>query len=159
MSTLQGQSLAERKSPRVTVLTKDTEFSGSIAFTGELELNGKLEGDLLSEDGRLLVGESGIVQAQIRAREVVIAGTVCGNIVATERVQLQRTARLYGNVSAPALVVEEGAIFVGRSEPPPDKRGEPPDLRSLFRLISAKEKGKPEAPSQTGSGKEAAAVS
>ncbi|CAF0692948.1 bactofilin family protein [Candidatus Methylacidithermus pantelleriae] len=148
MSVFQSQGFSERKpsgsASRVTVLTKDTEFCGSVAFTGELELNGKVEGELLSEDGRLVVGESGIVQAQIRAREVVIAGTVCGNVVATERVQLQRTGKLYGDVSSPILVVEEGALFVGRSEPPPEKRGEAPHVRSLFRLITPKNKEKRE---------------
>ena len=60
-----------------------------------------------------LEGEKGVVSATVRAGIVLINGEVIGNVFATERVELRGTARVYGDVEAPVIVVEEGVLFEG----------------------------------------------
>ncbi|MGD9896856.1 MAG: polymer-forming cytoskeletal protein, partial [Candidatus Methylacidiphilaceae bacterium] len=106
----------ELPGPKVTVLTRDTEFRGTVGFTGELQLNGRLEGEILSEDGTLVIGDTALVKADIRAKKVVVRGQVFGNILARERLEMVGSARVFGDVQTGALAIEQGAVFVGKSE-------------------------------------------
>ena len=75
-------------------------------------LNGKLIGALWSAD-TLIVGEKGVVHASVRAGIVLVSGEIRGNVIATERVELRGVAKVYGDVEAPVVVVEEGVLFEG----------------------------------------------
>jgi cytoskeletal protein CcmA (bactofilin family) len=75
-------------------------------------MNGKFSGEINSSDS-LIIGEKGVVSATVRAGVVLINGEVIGNVFATERVELRGTARVYGDVEAPVIVVEEGVLFEG----------------------------------------------
>src|SRR5947208_16647094 len=75
-------------------------------------LNGHYSGEIHTKDS-LNVGEKGEVNASIRAGTVVISGEVVGNVLATQRVELRGTARVFGDVEAPVVVVEEGVLFEG----------------------------------------------
>lgn len=93
-------------------IDEGSEIEGKYAFRGTVMLNGKLRGEIESND-TLIVGEKGVVNATIRAGTVVVTGEVVGNILASERVELRGTARMFGDVEAPVVVVEEGVIFEG----------------------------------------------
>ena len=97
-------------------LTEGTEIDGEIRFNEELRVDGKIGGRILSEKGRLFVGESGEIEAEIRVGTVSISGTVTGTLEATVRVEIHATGRFYGSIHAPALIIEEGAIFEGQCE-------------------------------------------
>ncbi|MCA1629553.1 MAG: polymer-forming cytoskeletal protein [Acidobacteria bacterium] len=88
-------------------------LSGEINFKGMMRVDGRLSGRVNSSDGTLIVSSGGKVEAQIAVAVAKINGTVEGDITATERIELGRTARVSGNLQTPALVVEEGAIFEG----------------------------------------------
>jgi cytoskeletal protein CcmA (bactofilin family) len=88
-------------------------LSGEINFKGMMRVDGRLSGRVNSPDGTLIVSSGGKVEAQVEVAVAKINGTVEGDIIATERVELGRTARVSGNLQTPALVVEEGAIFEG----------------------------------------------
>lgn len=88
-------------------------LTGEINFKGMMRVDGRLSGRVNSSDGTLIVSSGGKVEAQIAVAVAKINGTVEGDITATERVELGRTARVSGNLQTPALVVEEGAIFEG----------------------------------------------
>lgn len=90
-----------------TVLTGETNFQSM------LRIDGHLTGTVSSTDGTLIVGSTGQVDANIRVSAAVINGTVNGDIIATERLELGRSARVAGNVQAPRLVIEDGAILEG----------------------------------------------
>lgn len=90
-----------------TVLTGETNFQAM------LRVDGHLTGRVTSEDGTLVVGSSGRVDANIMVAAAIIGGTVNGDIIATEKLELGRTARVVGNVQTPRLLIEEGAIFEG----------------------------------------------
>jgi len=87
-------------------------MEGRYTFSGTVMLNGKFRGEIVSSD-TLIIGEKGIVHATIRAGVVLISGQVVGNLAATERVELRGAARVFGDVEAPVIVVEEGVLFEG----------------------------------------------
>jgi cytoskeletal protein CcmA (bactofilin family) len=88
-------------------------LTGEINFKGMMRVDGQLSGRVRSQDGTLIVSSGGRVEAEVFVAVAKINGTVEGDITATVRVELGRTARVAGNVETPALVVEEGAIFEG----------------------------------------------
>src|SRR5207244_12998497 len=94
------------------VIDEGSEIEGKYTFSGTVMLNGKFSGEIVSNDS-LIIGEKGVVNATVRAGNVLINGEVVGNVFATERVELRGTARVYGDVEAPVIVVEEGVLFEG----------------------------------------------
>src|SRR5271167_4311360 len=98
-----------------TVLTADCEFKGALAFSGELQLHGRLEGTIESEGGTLTIGEEAMIKAEIKVNDVLIYGKVQGNIYATGRVELRGKAEVYGDLHANRLAMDDGVVFVGRS--------------------------------------------
>jgi cytoskeletal protein CcmA (bactofilin family) len=93
-------------------IDEGSEIEGKYTFNGTVMLNGKFSGEIHSSDS-LIIGEKGVVNATVRAGIVLINGEVIGNVFATERVELRGTARVYGDVEAPVIVVEEGVHFEG----------------------------------------------
>lgn len=90
-----------------------TVLSGETNFQAMLRVDGHLVGSVTSESGTLLVGSNGQVDANIAVSSAVVNGVVNGDIIATERVQLGRTARVIGNIQTPRIVIEDGAVFEG----------------------------------------------
>lgn len=90
-----------------------TTLTGDTSFQAMLRVDGHLTGKVSSETGTLVIGAGGQVDANIKVAEAVIGGMVNGDIVATERLQLGRTARVVGNIQTPRLTIEDGAIFEG----------------------------------------------
>ncbi|HUA64919.1 MAG TPA: polymer-forming cytoskeletal protein [Alphaproteobacteria bacterium] len=117
------------------VLGPDVEIKGNIKFTGELTLDGKLEGEV-NTDGALNLGDSAVVTGNITAQSVVVRGKVNGNITAKEKIEIKAKAELFGDIRAARLSVEEGVTFVGKTEvnpnkvspTPPPRPGEPPKV-------------------------------
>ena len=93
-------------------IDEGSEIEGKYTFKGTVMLNGKFSGEINSSDS-LIIGEKGVVNATVRAGVVLINGEVIGNVFATERVELRGTARVYGDVEAPVIVVDEGVLFEG----------------------------------------------
>lgn len=96
-----------------SVIDHGCEAQGRLNFVGTLALNGKFHGELLCAD-TLLVGENGDVEAAVQVGAAIVSGRVKGNITARERIELRRTARIYGNIVTPVLVLEEGVVFDGQ---------------------------------------------
>lgn len=100
--------------PSRNVLSSDVEIKGTVKFTNDLVVDGRIEGEIQSE-GNLTVGENARLKAEIKTGTVVVYGKVHGNIVANERVELKATAEVVGDIKAKTLSIEPGAIFVGKS--------------------------------------------
>ena len=115
-----------------TILTAETEFKGTLGFSGDLQLHGKLEGSIEADNGLLTIGEAALVKAEIHGQDVVIYGKVQGNIVASGRLELRGRAQVYGDVRAGKFLIEEGALFVGRSENVNNRQEEKPDFSAMF---------------------------
>lgn len=98
-----------------TVFSKDTEFNGELSFKKSLQINGNFEGEILS-GGFLVVGEGAVVKANIKAKTVIIIGTVHGNIEAATRLEIHTTGKLYGNIRTAKLQIADGVVFEGKCE-------------------------------------------
>jgi cytoskeletal protein CcmA (bactofilin family) len=93
-------------------IDEGSDIEGKCTFSGTVMLNGRFRGEIVSSD-RIIVGEKGVVNASIHAANVLIKGEVAGDVVATERVELVGAARVFGDVEAPVVVVEDGVLFEG----------------------------------------------
>ncbi len=96
------------------VLSSDVEIKGTVKFSHDLIVDGKIEGDIQSS-GNLTVGENARLKAEIKTGTVVVYGKVHGNMTATDRVELKASAEVVGDIKAKVLIIEAGAIFVGKS--------------------------------------------
>jgi cytoskeletal protein CcmA (bactofilin family) len=107
-----------------------TTLSGEAVFKGMLRVDGHLTGRITSENGTLIVSSGGRVDADINVAAAKINGIVNGDVVARERLELGRTAQVYGDIRAPVMVIEEGAVFEGNcrmksAEAAPEKQDKP----------------------------------
>ncbi len=94
-------------------IDQGSEFEGKLTFKDTVRIDGRFQGEISSEN-TLIVGKTGEVEATICSTNVVVNGSIVGNIEARGQLTLHKTARVDGDVNAPVLVVEEGAIFNGR---------------------------------------------
>lgn len=97
---------------QITVLGPDTHIKGEMTFAGGARLLGVFEGRIITK-GELHVGAEATCKASLEAGRVVVDGTVEGDVVAHERVELNSSAQVRGDLTAHSLVVAEGAVFVG----------------------------------------------
>ncbi|PAW71250.1 MAG: hypothetical protein B9S30_01060 [Verrucomicrobiia bacterium Tous-C5FEB] len=112
-----SQAAAPRSSsPQATrnVLSSDVEIKGSVKFTNDLVIDGKIEGQISSE-GNLTIGENARIKAEISTATIIVYGKVHGNLTATDRIELKASAEVVGDIKAKVLSIEAGAIFVGKS--------------------------------------------
>jgi cytoskeletal protein CcmA (bactofilin family) len=93
-------------------IDEGSEIEGRYTFSGTVMLNGRFKGEISTTD-TLIIGDKGVMNGDVRAGQVLIRGEVVGNVSAAERVELKRTARVFGDVEAPVVVVEEGVLFEG----------------------------------------------
>ena len=96
-----------------TILSQDIEFNGTLNFEKPFLIRGKISGDI-SARGLLVVDEDAVVNADIRASRVIIRGSVKGDVIASDKVEVTITGKLIGNVTAPEIYMETGCVFNGR---------------------------------------------
>ena len=94
--------------------SKGCQIVGQALFEGSIRIDGQLEGAISAKD-RVTVGQSGavITADPIKAAEVIVEGTVRGNIVASERIEICASADVLGNLCAPIIAIEAGAVVEG----------------------------------------------
>jgi cytoskeletal protein CcmA (bactofilin family) len=89
---------------------------GRITSSQDLRIDGRVEGTIEVGDHVLMVGARAAVKANLVARSILISGTVIGNVTATDRLDLQATGSIEGDISSPRLVMVDGAVVKGRVE-------------------------------------------
>jgi cytoskeletal protein CcmA (bactofilin family) len=97
-----------------TLLGRGSEFEGKLTFEGTVRIDGTLKGEVFSEDV-LIVGEGARVEAEIDIGEIIVQGTVVGNIRAKRGIEILAPGRVKGDVTTPSLQIDKGVIFEGRS--------------------------------------------
>jgi len=90
-----------------------TLVTGEANFKALMRVDGHLSGRVTSSSGTLIVGANGKVDANIEVAIAIVHGTVNGDIIATQRLELGRAAKLNGNIQTPSLIIEQGALFEG----------------------------------------------
>lgn len=93
-------------------LGKGTDFNGKLVFEGTVRLDGKFSGEIFSP-GILIIGESAIINADISVNTLILSGELTGNIEAKARVEIHAPGKVFGNITTPVLVIDEGVIFEG----------------------------------------------
>ena len=96
------------------LLGKGAEFVGKLIFNGMVRIDGDFQGEIFGE-GSVDVGESAMVKANIVVNEVNIGGEVHGSVEVKDKISIHATGRLFGDVRTPVFVMQEGALFDGRS--------------------------------------------
>jgi cytoskeletal protein CcmA (bactofilin family) len=91
-------------------------IKGEVSGAESLYVDGRIEGTVNFADSRVTVGRSGVIVANINAKEVVIMGTVTGNIHCTDRLDIRSEGSLTGDVVTPRICVEDGAVLKGAVE-------------------------------------------
>jgi cytoskeletal protein CcmA (bactofilin family) len=99
----------------VASLGRGSKVIGKVAFEGSARVDGEVEGEITVEHS-LNIGEAAIIAASIRARTIVVAGEVRGDITG-QRIEVRPSARITGNLSAPVVAIHEGARFEGHGLP------------------------------------------
>jgi len=102
-------------------LGPDAEVSGKLSFVVPTRIEGKLKGEVRASD-LLVIGPQAVVQASVRAEQLVVLGEVRGEVQGVARVEICSGGRVYGDVATKCLVIQEGATFEGHS-----KMGATPD--------------------------------
>lgn len=97
-----------------TLLGRGAAFEGKLTFEGTVRIDGKFKGEVFSDDV-LVIGEGAQVEAQIDVGEVIIQGTVVGNITAKRSIEIHAPGRVKGDLHTPSLQIDKGVIFEGRS--------------------------------------------
>lgn len=96
---------------------------GELEFQSSFRLEGRVEGKVRSRS-ELVVGEQGMVEGEVEVARCLVAGSVRGTIRATDHVILHATAKVWGDIHTPALVMEEGAFLEGRVDMKREKGSE-----------------------------------
>jgi cytoskeletal protein CcmA (bactofilin family) len=117
MSTLPGRTTSE---PHLdshrggqAVLGKSVIVKGQIFSREDLTIDGEVEGTVELQEHRLTVGPNGKVMASVKAREIVVLGTIHGNVETTDKIDIRKEAKLVGDIKTARIVIEDGAYFKG----------------------------------------------
>jgi len=94
-------------------LGKGSRITGTLVFEGPSRIEGHVEGEISAEEP-LTVGENAVVNARVKGTTIVVHGTVTGDVVAEARLEIRAPGKVIGDVTTPALVINEGAILEGR---------------------------------------------
>ncbi|MCU0847111.1 MAG: polymer-forming cytoskeletal protein [Spirochaetes bacterium] len=106
------KEIVEDENKIETVIADDIGFRGTLTFKNSLKIKGTFEGKI-ETDGHLIIGREAVVSADITAGEVSVSGIVNGRIKALQKIDLYKKSKTSGDVIAPDLSIESGAIFNG----------------------------------------------
>jgi cytoskeletal protein CcmA (bactofilin family) len=97
-----------------TLLGRGAKFEGKLTFEGTVRIDGHFKGEVFTEDV-LVIGEGAHVEAQLDVGEVIVQGTVVGNITAKRSIEIHAPGRVKGDLHTPSLQIDKGVMFEGRS--------------------------------------------
>jgi cytoskeletal protein CcmA (bactofilin family) len=95
------------------VLGKSVVVKGQIISREDLTIDGEIEGTVECQEHRLTIGANGKVSASIKAREVVVLGTLHGNVETSDKIDIRKEAKLVGDLKTARISIEDGAYFKG----------------------------------------------
>ena len=117
--------------PDGTHIGKSIGIKGDVSGSGNVYLDGELEGSVELLDGALTVGPQGKIRANLHARSIVVEGRVDGNLYGLERTELKKSATVVGDIYTPRIAIEDGAflkgnVWVHKDIPGPQTKKEEP---------------------------------
>jgi cytoskeletal protein CcmA (bactofilin family) len=124
-----------------SMIGKSIVIKGEILASDPVYVYGSVEGSITAPAHRVTVGKEGMVKADIRAREVVIMGEVCGNLDCRERVEIRSDGSLLGNLSTSRIFIEEGALLSGSIDVHKPNKKEKSEAREDQEEVEVERKG------------------
>lgn len=115
MTKKNNKSFESSSLSAASVIAESFQIEGIIKTDVSIEINGKVEGEIISNSA-ILVGEKAAINANISCSEIVIAGTVNGNVTAKKRVIIKSKGKLIGEVKTKSFVIDDGGTFFGTSD-------------------------------------------
>lgn len=109
------QGAAARRRPEghgVSIVASDLVVTGNLAAEGTVRIEGRVAGNV-SAGAQILLSQGGVVEGDLATREAVLAGEVHGTVTASERVEVQATAQVHGDIVTPRLLIQEGGTLNG----------------------------------------------
>jgi cytoskeletal protein CcmA (bactofilin family) len=100
----------------MTTIGPSLVITGQIASQEDITVHGRVNGQIQMDDGALVVAPTGHIDADVQGHQVMVHGTMAGNVLATGRVELTDTAQVTGTLTTPAVVLRDGAMFNGLIE-------------------------------------------
>jgi cytoskeletal protein CcmA (bactofilin family) len=97
-----------------TWIGTETVFTGDLSSLGSIRIDGKLIGNIKDAES-VIIGENAEIKGNINTKYIVVSGTVNGNIVASEAIELLNKSKVIGDLSTNILSINEGALFKGKS--------------------------------------------
>ena len=119
----------------IQMLGPQAVMEGSLVFEGTLFMNGHVKGSIESRAGSIVIGEDAMIHADIFVRTATINGEIKGTVRAVERIELHPPARVYGDLTAPVVIIHEGVIFEGNCAIKPKE-----ELAQTEQVLSTKTK-------------------
>jgi len=113
MSSMPGRSFEPESQRGVAVIGKSVIIKGQILSREDLTIDGEVEGTVEAQEHRLTIGTNGRVHASVKAREVVVLGSIQGNVEAADKIDIRKDAKLVGDIKTARIVIEDGAFFKG----------------------------------------------
>ena len=148
----------KNKKQDITFLGKGTKFEGKLTFSGTIRIDGHFKGEI-SSDGNLIVGEEGVIEADIHISYMIIRGEIHGNIIADQRIDIHAPGKVFGNIQSPTVVMDEGVILEGTTRMHRGEKGNkgkpdvvglneyhgepPPTLTGIYGIVTDQETGNP----------------
>lgn len=105
--------MPETQQRGTAVIGKSVTIKGQIFSQEDLTIDGEMEGSIEVKEHRLTVGPNGRIQAGVKAREIIVLGTINGNVEVSDKIDIRKDARLVGDIKTARIVIEDGAFFKG----------------------------------------------
>ena len=111
--TFEPEPLTPSRSGGSAALGQNVTVKGQIFAREDLTIDGEVEGTVECHEHRLTIGPNARVQAGLKAREIIIQGSIQGNVDATDKIDIKKEAKLVGDIKTSRIVIEDGAYFKG----------------------------------------------
>jgi cytoskeletal protein CcmA (bactofilin family) len=111
--SFEPEPLTPSRSGGSAALGKNVTVKGQIFAREDLTIDGEVEGTVECHEHRLTIGPNARVQAGLKAREIIIQGSIQGNVDATDKIDIKKEAKLVGDIKTSRIVIEDGAYFKG----------------------------------------------
>ena len=104
----------DKSADSISLLSKNVRIEGEIQGPENLHVEGYIKGAIVLS-GDIFIGNTGILEADVEAKNIVIQGEVAGNVLAHQQLEIHPSGKLIGDCSAASIDIKEGAVFEGRS--------------------------------------------
>mgnify|MGYP000948066050 CR=1 FL=1 len=104
-----------QKATSASFLGKGTKIDGKFEIDGNVRIDGNFKGEIEGNNADLIIGEGALIEATVKVKNLTVMGEVRGNIYCEDKLEIHNSGKLFGEISAKRLIIEENAIFEGKS--------------------------------------------